>query len=198
MAKELWVHMVAGSGYRTAIGEAIMQWAFFEPEFDTLLHQARLSNEAAQLSDIVPYPFKRRRKLLLDSARIAFAACPDFVHRVEHFCSDVAAAKKRRDHIAHCRWSGGEEDGKLGSYVWNGNRYIDIEIDAEWLNELAADISHLTARCMAMTHPNTFPGVNGVGLTQPEKDFLRDFRSRNSPKLPTPGLNARLLGSSQA
>jgi hypothetical protein len=196
--RKLWLQLVVPADYRKSLGEVIIQWAYFEMDFDYLLEFVRFHPEARKLADEPPNAFKRRRKLLLDSCRVAFVDCPPLLHRMEVFCSDVARAKASRDHIAHCRWAASGKDGSLSTHVWRGGKYVDMDIDTDWLHNLAVDISRLTARSMSVHLAPSFKGTSEISLTPDELYFLRQFRSHNSPNHPRLAASEPPLESSRA
>jgi len=181
----LWLEFVLPPAYKEAIGEAIIQWAFFETSFNELLWLVRLDKSASALSQIVPNSFPKRVQLLRDSAPVAFASCPDLVSTIIAICADSTPAKRDRDLLAHCHWLGSPENGKLTAYNLRDNSGVlaSKEIDLPWFKTLASKISALSRRARALTQsvPDyAFP------LGSAEALALRDFRSRNLPKPPTP------------
>jgi hypothetical protein len=174
----LWIELGPSQEYRDALAEAIIQWAYFETEFDGLLWLAML-DPATKLTDNIPFSFKRRLKLLKDSAKISFVDCPQLVTRILQIHDDAKEQKKLRDHISHCRWPASPKHGSMLTYIEGISKFETREITLNQLNSLAFKTSELTRRAMAILLPihsdYSFP------LSKEEVSFLRDYRHRNYP-----------------
>jgi len=186
--------------YVTAIGEVVVQWAYFETEFDDTLTSFLLQHpSAARLVEHgIPGPFDKRLKLFRDSAAICFAKTPALVSRFHEIATEARTLRTFRDRLAHGRWATYPtlKSGEISSILRRRGSNVPIwDLPKSKLDAAAREIAELGCKLTKISEGgDLFPGWHD--LTSREKSELRDFRRNNLPTLPTLGRLPRQRGSS--
>jgi hypothetical protein len=156
MKDSLWVTLPVPEDHLGAIGQVVIQWAYFEYQFDEVLSGFLMQHpEAKKLTIQIPSAFNKRVSLFRDAANACFNEIPSLETHFVSLANEGIQLRRKRDHVAHGRWftkrirKGPEE---IGAYLsWRGRDEAKI-LKLETLEKLAVDISRLTRRLFTLTN----------------------------------------------
>jgi hypothetical protein len=178
-AKQPSVIMLLPDTFFPAIGHVVASWGHFETLFEDFLI-ALLKGNSRDAGHWHARPFRKRRQLFIEEARIAFEGFPLIVEYFEAIMRDSVAIYLKRNLVAHGRLSAQISPLKSETKLICVGNYKGQEVKEtfNWdeLDNLHYEIVHLSGR-LQLAHQD-------ASLPSPDRSKLQAFLASNHPTYP--------------